>query len=73
MKTSVPYAQVAEFAEQVLGVADASEIASIEIGDGGPVITVTEYRTDEDGRRYAVGDDVATVTTQISIDNERKE
>lgn len=73
MKTSVPYAQVAEFAEQVLGIADASEVASIEIGADGPVITVIEYRTDEEGHRYAAGDDVATVTTLIRIDHKREE
>lgn len=72
MKTSIPYAQVAEFAEQVLGVADASEIASIEIGGTSGGVTVTEYRTDEHGRRYAVGDDPATVTTQIRIDERRE-
>ena len=74
MKTSVPYAQVAEFAERVLGVADAGEVASIELGGTrGPVITVVEYRLDEQGRRYAVGDDIATVTTEISIDHKPRE
>lgn len=69
MKTSIPYAQLAEFVESALGVADTKDVASIEITGGG--ITVVELRNDEQGSRYAVGDDVATVTTLIAID--RKE
>lgn len=69
MKTSITYAQLAHFAEQILGVADTSDVQSIQIESGG--ITVVELRNDEQGHRYAVGDDVATVTTLIAID--RKE
>ncbi|ODA69514.1 hypothetical protein [Streptomyces sp. AVP053U2] len=64
MRTSIPFAAVAAFIEQ-LG-AELNETAAVTIGPN--CVTVTEYRRDEDGRRFAVGDHPATTTTEIRIE-----
>ncbi|MFC8658453.1 hypothetical protein ACFUCT_25100 [Streptomyces parvus] len=64
MRTSIPYALVASFIEE-LG-ADLNETVSVEIAPDR--VTVTEFRRDEAGARFAVGDTAATVVTQIRIE-----
>ncbi|MEU5284123.1 hypothetical protein AB0G97_08900 [Streptomyces sp. NPDC020755] len=64
MRTSIPYALVASFIEE-LG-ADLNETASVEIAPDR--VTVTEFRRNETGARFAVGDTAATVVTQIRIE-----
>ena len=64
MQTSIPFEAVAAFVE-ALG-ADLNETASVEITPNR--VTVTEFRRNEEGKRFAVGNEAATVVTDIRIE-----
>lgn len=64
MRTSIPFEAVSAFLEQ-LGV-DADATASVEITPD--CVTVCQYRLNEGGTRYAVGNSVAMVRTDIPIE-----
>lgn len=64
MRTSIPFETVAAFVEG-LGV-DLNHTAAVEITP--TQVTVTEFRRDETGARFAVGDRPATVITDIRIE-----
>jgi hypothetical protein len=64
VRTSIPFEVVSEFLKQ-LGV-DADATASVEITPS--CVAVHQFRLNEDGARYAVGDAVAMVRTDIPIE-----
>lgn len=64
MRTSIPFAAVAQFIES-LG-ADLNDVRSVEITRD--AVTVTEGRRDEQGNFFAVGSTPASVTTDIRIE-----
>ncbi|MFE2046362.1 hypothetical protein ACFXAZ_36670 [Streptomyces sp. NPDC059477] len=66
MRTSIPFPLVAAFVEE-LG-ADLDATASIEITHDR--VTVTEYRLNEHGARFAAGGAPAKVVTDIRIERE---
>jgi hypothetical protein len=64
LRTSIPFADVAAFVESLGPSLD--DTASVLIKPD--VITVTQYRRNAAGQRFAVGDRVATVATEIRIE-----
>lgn len=64
MRTSIPFADVAQFIEG-LG-ADPANVHSVGIAPS--VMTVTEFRRDKEGHPIAADDGFETVTTAIRIE-----
>jgi hypothetical protein len=63
IQSSIPRCDV-EAALACLGL-DISVVQRVEMQ--GNHVTVTEFQLDEDGRRFAVGNEVATVTYHVEI------
>lgn len=60
--------KVVEFLREVgLDPVDVRDLRSVHFDPG--CMTIVRFRRNENGRLYIVGDDVATVTTLVQIDN----